>query len=126
MRALIGIVLVVPLFLGFVSAQVSAATCRPTRCNGFAEGTNDESAVLPGVLIVIPGPLRKETELYAKGAFAVDGLPPGTYQIEASTPNLDAALTVKSQPAHHPPIQSRKMWLDVTKTETAQGDGFRL
>ena len=59
------------------------------------QGTNGESAVLPCVLIVIRPPLSRETELYDKGAFAVDGLHPGTYQIEANAACLYAALAVE-------------------------------
>jgi len=59
------------------------------------QGTNGESAVLPCVLIVIRPPLSRETELYDKGAFAVDGLHPGTYQIEANAQELYAALALE-------------------------------
>ena len=50
---------------------------------------------MPGVLIVIRGPLSRETELYAKGALAADGLPPGTHQFEANATCLYAALAVE-------------------------------
>jgi len=93
-QALIGIVLVVPLFLGLGFAQGSSATPGSIRCNAFTKGSNGEPAVLPGVLIVIRGPIGKETELYAKGAFAVDGLAPGIYQIEGNVPDPYAALVV--------------------------------
>jgi hypothetical protein len=61
----------------------------------FTKGTNGELAVSPGVLIVLHGPITKETESDAKGAFNVDGLPRGTYQIEANAPGLYAALAVE-------------------------------
>ena len=61
----------------------------------FTKGTNGEPAVLPGVLIVLHGPITTETESDAQGAFAIDGLPPGTYQIEANAPRLYAALAVE-------------------------------
>ena len=60
----------------------------------FTKGTNGEPAVLLGVLIVIQEPITKETESDTKGGFAVDSLPPGTYQIEANAPGLYAALAV--------------------------------
>src|SRR5260370_41278011 len=61
----------------------------------FTKGTNGELAASPGVLIVLHGPITKETESDAKGAFAVDGLPRGTYQIQANAPGLYAALAVE-------------------------------
>jgi hypothetical protein len=64
----------------------------------FTKGANGEPAVLPGVLIVLHGPITKETESDAKGAFAVDGLPPGTYQIEVNAPGLYGELAVEVTP----------------------------
>src|SRR6266852_7963140 len=64
----------------------------------FTKGINGEPAVLPGVLIVLHGPITKETESDAKGAFAVDGLPPGAYRIEANAPGLYGALAVEVSP----------------------------
>ena len=61
----------------------------------FTKGTNGELAVWPGVLIVLHGPITKETESDAKGAFAVDGLHPGPYQIEANAPGLYAVLAME-------------------------------
>jgi hypothetical protein len=49
---------------------------------------------LPGVRVVLHGPITKETESDAQGAFAIDGLPPGTYQIEANAPGLSGGLAV--------------------------------
>jgi hypothetical protein len=81
---------------------------------GFAEGNpvapgsirgevvtktrNGEPAVLPDARIVLHGPTKKETQSDARGAFAIDGLPPGIYDIEASAPGLNATLTVDVQP----------------------------
>ena len=59
---------------------------------------NGEPAVSPHARIVLHGPVNKETESDAHGAFAVDGLPPGTYNIEASAPGLNAALAVEVKP----------------------------
>ena len=95
MRALIGIVSVMPVFPGPGFVQGSSATPGSIQRNAFTKGTNGESAVLPGVLIVIRGPISKETELHAKGAFAIDSLPPGTSQIEANAPRLYRTLAVE-------------------------------
>lgn len=51
---------------------------------------NGEAAVSPHARIVLHGPVNKETESDARGAFAVDGLPPGQYNVEASAPGLNA------------------------------------
>jgi hypothetical protein len=56
---------------------------------------NGEPAVLPDAHIVLHGPINKEAYSDAQGAFAVDDLPPGTYDIEASAPGLNAAFAVE-------------------------------
>jgi hypothetical protein len=61
----------------------------------FTKGTNGEPAVLPDVRIVLHGPITKETKSDAQGAFVIDGLPPGVYQIEANAPGLNASLAVE-------------------------------
>jgi len=59
---------------------------------------NGEPAVLPDARIVLHGPMNKETRSDAQGAFAIDGLPPGMYEIEASAPGLIATLVVEVKP----------------------------
>jgi len=76
-------------------AQTGSTGSGSIRGDVFTKGTNGEPAVLPGVLIVLHGPITEKTESDAKGAFAVDGLPPGSYQIEANAPGLYAALAVE-------------------------------
>jgi hypothetical protein len=56
---------------------------------------NGEPAVLPDARIVLHGPVSRETQSDAQGAFAIDGLPPGTCEIEANAPGLYAALAVE-------------------------------
>src|SRR6202521_1738895 len=73
-------------------AQNGSIASGSIRGDVFTKGTNGEPAVLPGVVIVLHGPITKESEADAKGAFVANGLPPGTYQIEANAPRLDAAL----------------------------------
>ena len=58
-----------------------------------------EPAVLPHASIVLRGPTIKATESDAQGAFVVDGLPPGIYDIEASAPGLSSAITVEVKPS---------------------------
>jgi len=91
MRTLIGIALL--LGLGF--AQGSFPKLESLKGDVFTKGTNGEPAFLPGARIVLRRPITKETESDTQGAFAVDGLPPGTYEIEANASSLYAALAVE-------------------------------
>src|SRR6266576_1532916 len=64
----------------------------------FTKGTNGEPAVVPGAQIVLRGPVTKETESDGQGTFAIDSLPPGTYEIEANAPGLSGGLAVEVTP----------------------------
>ena len=86
MRTLTGIALAILLLLGLGFAQGRSPAFGSIRGDVFTKGTNGEPAVLPSVRLVLRGPITKETESDAQGAFAIDGLPPGTYQIEANAP----------------------------------------
>jgi hypothetical protein len=94
MRALIGIALVILPFLGHAFAQGSSVPPGSIRGDVFAKGTNRKTAVLPEARIVLRRPITKETGLDARGAFAVDNLSLGTYQIEPNAPGLSAVLIV--------------------------------
>jgi hypothetical protein len=95
MRKSVAYVVSILLFVLPAFAQSGSNASASIRGDVLTKGTNGEPAVLPGVLIVLHGPITKETESDAKGAFVVDGLPPGTYQIEANAPGLYAALAVE-------------------------------
>ena len=95
MRTLIGITLAMPLFPGLGFAQGSSPAFGSIRGDVFTKGTNGEPAVLPGVRVVLHGFLTKEVELGGQGAFAIDGLPPGGYRIEANASRLYAALALE-------------------------------
>jgi hypothetical protein len=95
MREWVAYAVSILLFVLPAFAQSGSIALGSIRGDVFTKGTNGEPAVLPGVLIVLHGPITKETESDAKGAFAVDGLRPGTYQIEANAPGLYAALAVE-------------------------------
>ena len=84
------LVLLVPCF-----PQDRPATSGSIRGDVFTTTQNGEPAVLPGARIVLHGLINKETESDAQGAFAIDGLPRGTYEIEANAPGLYAALAVE-------------------------------
>jgi len=98
MRKSVAYIVLILLFVLPAFAQSGSTASGSIRGDVFTKGTNGEPAVLPGVLIVLHGPITEETESDAKGAFAVDGLPPGMYDIEASAPGLNAALAVEVKP----------------------------
>jgi hypothetical protein len=95
MRALIGIALAILLLQGFGFTQGNSPAFGSLRGDVFTKGTNGEPAVLPGARIVLRGPITKETESDTQGAFAIDGLPPGIYQVEANAPGLSGGLAVE-------------------------------
>jgi len=95
MRDWVAYVVSILLFVLPAFAQSGSSASGSIRGDVFTKGTNGEPAVLPGVLIVLHGPITKETESDAKGALALEGLPRGTYQIEANAPGLYAALAVE-------------------------------
>src|SRR5277367_3372537 len=98
MREWVAYVVSILLFVPPAFTQSGSSGSGSIRGDVFTKGTNGEPAVLPGVLIVLHGPITKETESDAKGAFAIDGLPPGTYQIEANALGLSGGLAVEMTP----------------------------
>src|ERR1700686_5451515 len=95
MRTLIGSALSILLFLGLGFAQGSSPALGSVRGDVFTKGTNGEPAVLPSARIVLHGPITRETESDALGAFVSNGLNPGTYQIEANAPELSGGLSLE-------------------------------
>jgi hypothetical protein len=93
-RTLIGIALAILPLLGLGIGQGSSPALRSIGGDVFTKSTNGKPAVLPGARIVLHGPITKGNELDTQGAFAIDGLPPGTYRIEANASRLYAALAV--------------------------------
>ena len=128
MREWVAYVVSILLFVLPAFAQNGSIASGSIRGDVFTKGTNGEPAVLPGVLIVLHGPITKETESDAKGAFAVDGLPPGTYQIEANAPGLYAALAVEvsagtsSAVSVEMNVAAVASTVNVTASDTAQGE----
>ncbi len=98
MRTLIGIALANLLLLALGFAQGSSPALGSIRGEVFTKGSNGEPAVVPGAQIVLRGAITKETESDTQGAFAIDGLPPGTYQIEANAPSLSGGLSLQVTP----------------------------
>ena len=95
MRQFSGTGLSILLLLGLGFAQGGSPPPGSIKGDVFTKGTNGEPAVLPGAQIVLRGPVTRETESDAQGAFAIDGLPPGTYQVEANAPGLSGGLAME-------------------------------
>jgi hypothetical protein len=85
-----------------------------------------EPAVLPDARIVLHGPMNKETRSDAQGAFAIDGLPPGMYEIEASAPGLIATLVVEVKPGESSPAPMELNVATVTSTVTVNAGDVSL
>jgi hypothetical protein len=104
------------LFLVPGLAQTGSSTPGMIRGDVFTKGTNGEPAVLPGARIVFHGPITKEAVSDAQGAFGVDGLPPGIYQVEANAPGLNAALAVEVTPGKSSTVEIDMNMAAVTDT----------
>ena len=91
MQGLSGTAISIMLLPGPGLAQGSFPATGSIRGDVFTQGTNGEPAVLPSVRIVLHGPITEEAESDPQGAFAIDGLPPGISEIEASAPGSYAA-----------------------------------
>src|SRR5882757_570294 len=128
MRDSVAYVVSLLLFVLPAFAQSGSTSSGSIRGGIFTKGSNGEPAVLPSVLIVLHGPITKETESDAKGAFAVDGLPSGTYQIEANAPGLYAALAVEvsdgksSAVSLEMNVAAVNSTINVTASDTAQSE----
>jgi hypothetical protein len=120
MRALIAIALVVLPILGHAFAQGSSVPPGSIRGDVFAKGTNRKTAVLPEARIVLRRPITKETGLDAQGAFAVDSLSLGTYQIEPNAPGFSAVLTVEVCAGPSSPVQIEMNVAAATSTRSPQ------
>src|ERR1700687_688859 len=120
MRTLIGIALAILLLLSLGFAQGSSPALGLLRGDVFTKGTNGEPAVLPGARIVLRRPITKETEWDTQGAFAIDGLPPGTYEIEANAPSLYAALAVEVRAGTSSTVPVEMNVAAVTSTTSPQ------
>ena len=117
MRRLSGTALSIRLFLGLGFAQGSSPAPGSIRGDVFPKGTNGEPAVLPDALIVLRGPTTRETESDEKRAFAIDGPPPGTYQIEATVLELYA---VKASAGRSSTVPVEMNALAVTRATSPQ------
>ncbi len=60
---------------------------------GDSGDSNDRSFV-PGAKVLLSGPIMAETETDTDGKYAFNGIPPGTYEVEASFSELRAFQTI--------------------------------
>ena len=125
MRRLSGTTLSIRPFLALGFAQGSSPAPGSIKGDVFRKATHGELAVLPGAFLVIRGLISKKTELHAKGAFAVDGLPPGISEIEASAPGLYAALSVEVSADTSSTIPLEINLSAVTSTTSPQLTGLK-
>ena len=95
MQRLSSTALSILLVLSFGFAQDRPVPSGSIRGDVFTKGASGEPATLPGAQIVLRGPATEDTESDAQGAFTIDRLPRGTYQIEVNAPSLYAALAVE-------------------------------
>ena len=98
MRKSVAYVVSILLFVLPAFAQSGSTASGSIRGDVFTKGTNGEPAVVPGAQIVLRGPVTKEAESDAQGSFAIDSLPPGTYEIEANALGLSGGLAVEVTP----------------------------
>ena len=124
MREWVAYVVSILLFVLPAFAQSASTASGSIRGDVFTKG-NGEPAVLPGVLIVLHGPITTETESDAQGAFAIDGLPTGTYQIEANAPRLYAALAVEVSAGTSSTVPVDMNVAAVTSTTSPQLTGLK-
>ena len=89
------------LLLGTGTPQTGSQATGSIRGEVVTKANNGEASLVPNVHIVLRGPADREAQSDAQGAFAIDGLPPGVYGVEASAPGLSATvvLEVKAGPA---------------------------
>jgi hypothetical protein len=104
--------------LGF--APGSSPAPGSIRADIFPKGANGDPAVLPGALIVLRGPMTSGIGSGAQGAFAIDGPPPRTYQIEANAQQLYAALALEVSSSRSSTVPVEMNVSAVTSTTSPQ------
>jgi len=124
MRSAALIVLSTVLLLILCFPQNASAAPGSIRGEVIIKAENGERSVLPDAHIVLHGPINKEAQWDAHGAFAIESLPPGIYDIEASAPGLNAALAVEVEPgtASVIPIELAVAAITSSVTVTASPD----
>ena len=120
MREWVTYVVSILLFVLPAFARSGSTASGSIRADVFTKGTNGEPAVLPGVFIVLHGPITKDTELDTQGAFAIDCPPRRIYEIEANAPSLHAALGVEVRAGTSSTVLGEMNVAAVTSTTSTQ------
>ena len=60
-------------------------------------GESGDPSYVPGAKVLVSGPIMAETETNDEGKYAFNGIPPGTYEVEASFSQLTASHSVTVQ-----------------------------
>jgi hypothetical protein len=120
MREWVGYVVSILLLVPPALAQSGSTATGSMRGDVFTKGTNGEPAVVPGAQTVLRGPAIRETESDTQGAFAIEGLPPGTYQIEVIASRLYAALAVEVRAGTSSAVPVEMNVAAVTSTTSPQ------
>ncbi|HEV2732601.1 MAG TPA: carboxypeptidase regulatory-like domain-containing protein, partial [Terriglobales bacterium] len=118
MRRCLPVVFSTLVLLASCFAQDDHAAMGSIRGEVVTRNQNGEPAVLPDARIVLHGPINKEAQSGASGAFAIDGLPPGLYEIEATAPGLNAAIAVEVKPGVASAVRIELSVATVTDTVT--------
>ena len=120
MRRLSGTALSILLLLGLGFAQRSSSPPGSIGGDVFTKGASGKPAAWPGAQIVLRGSVTEATESDAEGAFAFDGLPPGTHQIEANGPGSYAAFAVEVSAGTYSSVAIEMNVAAVTSTTLPQ------
>lgn len=86
-------------------------------------GNFDDRSNVPGAKVLVSGPVMAETETDADGKYAFDGIPPGTYDVEASFSELRASQTIniEANQVASAPLQLKPPEVKTTVNVAATG-----
>ena len=110
-------------FIPSAAGQVSLD--KTGRLEGIVFVVNsDDLSNVPGAKVLVSGPVMAETETDADGKYAFDGMPPGTYDMEASFSELRAyqTINVEANQVTSAPLQLKPPEAKTTVNVAATGD----
>lgn len=98
MRSIALTILFAVFLLGTGMPQAGSQATGSIRGEVVTKTQNGEVAILPKAHIVFRGPVNREAESDTNGSFAIDGLLPGAYEVDASGPGLNGTAVVEVKP----------------------------